>query len=108
MGALMVIFSLQPKQKAKTKGRLSVFTSTPEDSPPSPRSNLLHHQCVKFTPREPESKIQEGASAATSRNRSERTRVCAVSMFYLPTTVVPHTHHDSRSSFVLQQPINLI
>lgn len=23
MGALMVIFSLQPKQKAKTKGRLS-------------------------------------------------------------------------------------
>lgn len=29
MGALMVIFSLQPKQKAKTKGRLSLFTSPP-------------------------------------------------------------------------------
>lgn len=29
MGALMVIFSLQPKQKAKTKGRLPFFTSPP-------------------------------------------------------------------------------
>lgn len=26
MGALMVIFSLQPKQRAKTKGRLTFFT----------------------------------------------------------------------------------
>lgn len=28
MGALMVIFSLQPKQKAKTKGRLALYLHT--------------------------------------------------------------------------------
>lgn len=59
MGALMVIFSLQPKQKAKSKGRLSLsLPPTPEDAPPSPRSNLLHHQRVNtlgISLREPES-----------------------------------------------------